>query len=459
MVAPNSILAARGVTDEKDRLTSADQPLAELQQRCGGVVPGRLAVPELLELVQQGRRMGLKLAREFAAQDGESRISGFVRIKPLGTEHGNGCEILIENWYREPLSAEDDREAAARQDGVDRATAEFSARLDANQRLLAGEGSAPDLAEFVAHTREQAGKPWTEYVELLDVSHRQPLHWRLLDGANCKIAGSPRDWRARLIPVGNDQIVPRGFELLLVAKQPLTQPDADGEPDATATGRMVGDALAPALRKPVARIVSNAQTIKSKLAGPLREEYSAYASDILAAGHHLSGLLDDLAELDTVESPGFTTAKQTVDLSELAREAGAILSARAKEKGIMLVTPDDETRIEAAGDAKRILQVLLNLIGNAINYSPGDSEVTITAGPWRGGRPSVSVRDQGPGLAPDQRERVFAKFERLGRSGDGGSGLGLYISRRLAQAMKGDLTVESEPGKGACFTLVLPQRK
>jgi signal transduction histidine kinase len=69
---------------------------------------------------------------------------------------------------------------------------------------------------------------------------------------------------------------------------------------------------------------------------------------------------------------------------------------------------------------------------------------------------AVSITDQGPGLAREQQERVFAKFERLGRSGDGGSGLGLYISRRLAEAMGGTLTVKSEPGLGATFTLSLP---
>ena len=67
------------------------------------------------------------------------------------------------------------------------------------------------------------------------------------------------------------------------------------------------------------------------------------------------------------------------------------------------------------------------------------------------------MRDQGPGLSAQDQARVFEKFERLGRSGDGGSGLGLYISRRLARAMGGELSVASEPGKGARFTLVVPQ--
>ena len=102
-----------------------------------------------------------------------------------------------------------------------------------------------------------------------------------------------------------------------------------------------------------------------------------------------------------------------------------------------------------------MLQILLNLVGNAIRYSPDDSQVWIRLDRI-GSRALITVADQGHGLGEDQQERIFEKFERLGRSGDGGSGLGLYISRRIARAMDGDLTVESAPGQGARFTLSVP---
>ncbi|MFZ9395921.1 MAG: sensor histidine kinase [Erythrobacter sp.] len=456
MVAPSSLLAARGLTDGEDRLLTADQPLAELQQRCGGRRPGKLAVPELLELVQQGRRMGLRIAREFTAIDGEARVSGFARIQPSPDSDRQGCEILIENWRRETAPADDDREAAARQDAIDRATAEFIARLDGRQRLLAGEGTAPDLGELIDVTRKQAGKPWVDYLELVGISHRQPLHWRLLDGAKCRIAGSVRDWRARLIPLGTDQVVPRGFELLLVADQPTPQPVAGPATGELANSRPLGEALAPALRQPVARIIANAETIRNRLAGPLRAEYVGYAGDIAAAGRHLSGLLDDLGELEAVEAPGFTVTRQGIDLAKLAAEVCGILAARAQAKRIELAVPIDQAVVAAFGDPRRVRQVLLNLVGNAINYSPEGTRVDVQAGPWRGNSVCVSVTDQGPGLPRDQQQRLFGKFERLGRTGDDGTGLGLYISRRLARAMGGDLLVESDAGHGARFILALP---
>jgi signal transduction histidine kinase len=99
--------------------------------------------------------------------------------------------------------------------------------------------------------------------------------------------------------------------------------------------------------------------------------------------------------------------------------------------------------------------VLLNLIGNAIRYSPDGSMIWIRCETSEG-RASITVADQGQGLSADQQAVVFEKFERLGRTDSGGSGLGLYIARRLARAMDGDLTVESAQGQGARFTLRLP---
>ena len=449
METPDTLLAARGTTDHEDRLLTADQPLAELQQRCGGQVPGKLAIPELLELVQQGRAMGLRLAREFSASDGDGRVTGYVRIRPDAEADTGGCEILIENWRREVAGVEDDRDAAIRLDAIDRATAEYSARLDAKQRLLAGEGNAPDLGELVSATRTTSGKIWTDYVELIGVSHRQPLHWRLLDGARCRIAGSQREWTARLIPVGTDQILPRGFELLLIADQPIAS--ADLRVESESKDNLVGEALAPALKKPVARIVANADKIRGRLAGPLRQEYAEYAGDISAAGRHLATLLDDLHELEAIEAPGFSVASQQLLLNDYAKQAVKMMRSKAEKRAIKLEFDDNGNRVTAQGDATRVLQILLNLVGNAINYSPESSTVSISVTETG----SISVSDQGPGLSGEQQKRVFAKFERLGRSGDGGSGLGLYISRRLAEAMGGQLSVDSTPGEGATFTLSL----
>jgi len=231
---------------------------------------------------------------------------------------------------------------------------------------------------------------------------------------------------------------------------------ADAETDETREGRgLIGRDVAPALRQPIARIIANAETIRTRLAGPLAAEYADYAADIAAAGQHLLALLDDLADLEVVEAEDFSTAPDRIDLADVARRASGILGVRARERGIVVDPPRAGESLPAVAEFRRVLQVLLNLIGNAIRYSPANSQVWVRI-ESEAGRARVIVADQGPGLGPDDQTRIFEKFERLGRSGDGGSGLGLYISRRLARQMGGELSVESAPGQGARFILELP---
>lgn len=457
-----TLLAAQGITDENDRLLSADGPLAQLQESCGGVIPGVLAIPELLALVRQARHSGLRIAREFSAFDGEDVVSGFARVHPLDDEEGAGCEVLVENWHRTLPTQTSSHEQAEWQDAVDRATCEVSARLDAAQRVQLISVAAADASELQAMFDTSPGKLWSDYVELQDLAHKQPLHWRLLDGCKCSIPGSQRHWRARLIPIGAAGASPRGFELLLVAEEPLVAGVSSPiEVEEPAHSRLIGSALTPVLRQPIARIIANAETIRTRLAGPIKAEYSDYAGSIAAAGQHLSSMLDDLADLEVVEAPGFKTARDHVDLADAARRAAGILGVRAQNRGISIILPNPGEPVIADGEFRRVLQILINLIGNAIAYSPENSTVTVAVDHGERETASISVRDEGPGVDPDQAKRIFEKFERLGRDSDGGndsgSGLGLYISRKLALAMGGNLEVveQGEKRQGAEFRLTL----
>lgn len=457
MERQTSLLASRGVTDERDVLLSADDALADLQERCGGTIPGALAVPELLELVQEGRRLGLKIAREFVAYDGEALVSGFARVHPRDPDGSEGCELLIENWQTRAAPETSSRDTAARLDAIDRACAEVTARLDKDQRIQLFNASGGDTSELQRRVAEAPGSVWSEHVALKGMAMRQPVHWRLLDGVECRIPGSQRVWRARLMPIGLSTGEPRGFELLLVADHPLSPAPSDKDSDEPTHAQLIGGSLTPVLRQPIARIIANAETIRARLAGPLMAEYSEYAGNIASAGQHLNGLLDDLADLEVVEAPDFSTEREAVDLGDAARRAGGILGVRARAKNIELVTPIAEARHVALAEFRRVLQILINLVGNAIAYSPDNSVVTITASSdERAGTVSLTVMDEGAGIEPDQAERIFNKFERLGREGDGGSGLGLYISARLAEAMGGALDVANPGEEGAQFRLTLP---
>jgi signal transduction histidine kinase len=445
---------ARGLADGDGRLLSADEPLAGLQLRCGGDLPGTIAIPALLEIVRKARRFGFKLARPVIAQDGTETVTAWIEVEP-GQEAGAPCTITVRNWRTAPLPPEDPDAAIRRRTEIDRTLAELTARLDARQCLLAIESDAADLAALVAAMRAGAGRPWTEFVKIEGDGHKQPMHWRLLDGAELRIEGSDRRWKAALVPVETPGEEPVGFELYLVPEVPLAAAKPSAASSVLGDFRLVGTDLAPVLRQPIARIIATAETIRTRLAGPLDDAYSAYAADISSAGQHLLALIDDMADLEVVEAEGFTTTPDPIDLADVARRAAGILGVRARERSIEIDAPGEGEALPALAEFRRVLQILLNLLGNAVRYTPAHSKVRIRL-ERMGDRARVIVADQGEGLSPEQQARVFEKFERLGRSGDGGSGLGLYISRRLARAMGGDLTVESAPGHGSRFILEVP---
>lgn len=446
-------------SDSEDRLVEAVEPLASLQRACGGEIPGAIAIPALRELVGKARGFGLKLARSIKANNGREAISAWVEVAP---EAEGGCEIRVISWNAGPLPTEDPQEIAMHRAAIERNLAELTAVLDARQNVLDVASEAADLIELAGAMRAGLGRPWTDFVEVQGAAHEQPMHWRLLDGAKVRIAGSSRNWRACLLPnevPGGD---PAGFELCLTADAPLPaaprgprQADAGPVMPSNEPG-LVGRDIAPVLRQPIARIIANAETIRTRMAGPLAEEYSQYAADIAAAGQHLLALVEDLTDLEVVEAEEFNTAPDRIDLADVARRASGILAVRAQERGIAIDAPKIGETLPAIAEFRRVLQIMLNLVGNAIRYAPDNSQVWIRLED-AGMRARLIVADQGPGLSSEQQAKVFEKFERLGRSGeDGGSGLGLYISRRLARAMGGELTVESAPGQGARFILDLP---
>lgn len=453
-----SIVLARGMSDREDRLLSADEPLASLQLRCGGDLPGRIAIPALLETVRKARHFGLKLARPLQAQDGSEAVTAWIEVEPVGDKEG-GCVITVRNWRTAPLPPEDPDAALRRRTEIDRTLAELTARLDARQGVLAVDTQAGDLSSLAEAMRAGTGRPWTDFVAIEGDGHKQPMHWRLLDGATLRIAGSPRNWKAALVPIEVPGGEPSGFELYLVPDAPLPEPDRTRTaPGPAGSGRLVGSDLAPVLRQPIARIIATAETIRTRMAGPLDDAYSAYAADISAAGQHLLALIDDMTDLEVVEADDFATLPDKIDLAEIARQAAGILGVKARERGIGIAVPPLGEALPALAEFRRVLQILLNLVGNAVRYAPENSQVWICLERLND-RARVIVADQGAGLSAEDQLRVFEKFERLGRSGDGGSGLGLYISRRLARAMGGDLTVESALGQGARFILEVPAER
>jgi signal transduction histidine kinase len=138
-------------------------------------------------------------------------------------------------------------------------------------------------------------------------------------------------------------------------------------------------------------------------------------------------------------------------ISSTCRRSSAL---RAADRDVRIDAPREDEKLPALGDFRRALQIMVNLIGNAVRYSPPGGMVWLRC-EREADLAVVIVADQGKGIAPQDQARIFEKFERVDPSEPGGTGLGLYIARRLARAMRGDLAVDSTPGQGARFLFTL----
>ena len=443
-----------GESDGDNCLVRADPRLLALQRACGGELGGVIAIPGLLLLVEEARSAKMPIIREFLARDGGNQITGRADLRVVGGADGERVCIRISQWSEAPIRIDAEQDALLSRE-ITRQLSECVMRLDAGQSVLSCEADASDLRLFAETMRTPGTRHWTQLVDFADPAATSD-DWHTIDGTTCRLRGSVRDWRVYIEEIADEDGASNaqaGFIVYFTAETPLPaeQPEAADDPFAPSLGRD----LTPVLRQPVNRIIAHAETMRTKLAGPLADEYRTYAGDIANAGQHLLGLMDDLSDLEVVEAESFATAPDKIDLADVARRACGILGVRAREKGITLVPPAEGEVQPAIAEFRRVLQILLNLVGNAIRYSPEDSQVWVRLD-GEGDQAMVTVADQGHGLDAEQQDKVFEKFERLGRSGDNGSGLGLYISRRIAHAMDGDLTVESAPGQGARFTLSVP---
>lgn len=210
----------------------------------------------------------------------------------------------------------------------------------------------------------------------------------------------------------------------------------------------------------------------------LTEEQREYAKLVELSGKHLMMLISDILDLSKIEAGRIELETKEFDLQEETTATVHLLSVRAHEKGLnleMLIDPDVPPLLK--GDSGRLRQILINLIGNAIKFTPtpdnGDSStptkviISLHICKEAEGRHQTTlrflVRDSGIGIAADKQETIFEPFTQADSSTTrnyGGTGLGLTISRQLAKLMGGDIGVESVVGEGSmfCFTAVMEKR-
>lgn len=212
------------------------------------------------------------------------------------------------------------------------------------------------------------------------------------------------------------------------------------------------------LRSPLAGITGYAELLLRGRKGPLTEQQRRYVERIRDAGHYQASLIEDILDFAAI-GEGRELSRLSVPVEHILARAEAMLGLRAQEAGRQLIRTPKPAPGAVLADGRATQQILLNLGMNAMKYGlEGPIEIAVTEGD---GEIAISVRDEGEGIPADQLDRIFDPFVQLPVK-DGsetkrkGVGLGLAISRDLARAMHGDLTVTSEPGIGSTFTLRLP---
>ena len=209
------------------------------------------------------------------------------------------------------------------------------------------------------------------------------------------------------------------------------------------------------IRTPLAAIIGYAELLREQRFATGNALVDGAADAIARNGAHLLGVVNDILDVSQVEAGALAIHVTPMDLCETAREATELLAVRAAAKRITLTVESSPGQtVPVNADPLRVRQILLNLIGNAIKFteSGGVKVIISQTGPWA----VVEVHDSGPGMSPEQLNRLFQRFSRVDRDTTSlGTGIGLELSQRLARLMQGGISVESTPGVGAIFRLSL----
>lgn len=248
--------------------------------------------------------------------------------------------------------------------------------------------------------------------------------------------------------------------------------------EATETGRKVVAenrakgaflaAMSHELRTPLQAIIAYADLLDMELAGPLNEMQRTQLGRIRLSSKHLLGLATEVLDLSRLDVGGLPVRPAAHGLGTTAEEALLMVAPQAEVRGVTLTSEISGSAADLCywGDEGRVRQILVNLLANAVKFTPSGGRVTVSAGATQQAPPDaqlggvgpwvyIRVEDDGEGIPPDQLGTIFEPYEQLANASAEGAGLGLAISQRLARLMGGDLTATSVAGAGSSFFLWL----
>jgi signal transduction histidine kinase/ActR/RegA family two-component response regulator len=243
-------------------------------------------------------------------------------------------------------------------------------------------------------------------------------------------------------------------EALLTSRSAELTAARDAAMNATQAKNSFLSSTSHELRTPLNAILGFTQLLQLS---ELSEEDSDGVDRILSAGRHLLALINELIDIARIESGDLSMSLEPVLVRPVIEESCRLMAPIAATRSIRIITDCAHPALAGFVDRQRLAQILVNLISNAVKYNHRDGTITISCVEQSTSQASIVVTDTGPGLAPDDLERIFIPFERLGaeRTEVEGTGIGLPLARALTEAMKGHLTVTSVLGQGAAFTVSL----
>jgi signal transduction histidine kinase len=213
------------------------------------------------------------------------------------------------------------------------------------------------------------------------------------------------------------------------------------------------------LRTPLNSVLGFTEMLADGLYGPLSDKAKNALAKVQANGKHLLGLINDVLDLSKIEAGQLTLSLDDYSLAQVVSSVVSSSESLARAKGLALTASVPPAMPIGRGDERRLTQVVINLVGNAIKFTDSGSVAVVARAV--DGFFEVDVKDTGPGIAPEDQKRIFDEFQQVDDSSTrkkGGSGLGLAISRRIVEMHGGALTVQSTPGEGSSFRVRVPVR-
>jgi len=217
-------------------------------------------------------------------------------------------------------------------------------------------------------------------------------------------------------------------------------------------------AMSHELRTPLNAIMGYVDLLGLGVHGPITDEQRERLERVKRSANHLLGLINDVLSFARIEAGRLEFEIGPVAVDQALASTAEVLAPQLQAKKLRYATTNDCPGTRVLADRDKLIQILVNLVSNAVKYTREDGEIVLTCA-RRDGAIGFSVRDTGPGIPAEKLEEIFSPFTQVGDPSGAarqGAGLGLAISRELARAMKGDVTVESQVGVGSTFTVTLP---